>query len=80
MARDRDGLPVVVMAAVPLLAMQIGVGFVRFQARRKRGVRRFRRELIRAGLPREQAARLTQAYHDAGSVRQLLRGVRFSRT
>jgi len=76
MARDRDGLPVVVLAAVPLLAMQIGVGFVRFQARRKRGVRRFRHELVRAGMPKDQAARLAQAYHDAGSVRQILRGVR----
>jgi len=80
MARDRDGLPLVVMATVPLLAMQIGVGFVRFQARRKRGVRRFRRELIGAGMSKDQATRLAQAYHDAGSVRQILRGARFSRT
>ena len=76
MARDRDGLPVVVMAAVPLLVMQIGVGFVRFQARRKRGVRRFPRELLRSGMPKDRVARLAQAYHDAGSIRRLLRGAR----
>ena len=75
MARERGSLPVV-MAAVPLLAMQIGVGFVRFQARRKRGVRRFRHELIRGGMPRDQAARLAQAYHEAGSVRNLIRNAR----
>jgi len=80
MVRDRRGLPVVVMAAFPLLAMQLGVGFVRFQARRKQGVRRFRRELIGAGMSREQATRLAQAYHDAGSVRQILHRARFSRT
>jgi len=79
MARDHDGLPLVIMAAVPILAMQIGVGFVHFQAERKRSVRRFRRELISAGMSREQAARLAQAYHDAGSVRQMLRGARFPR-
>ena len=75
MARERESLPVV-MAAVPLLAVQIGVGFVRFQARRKRGVRRFHRELIRGGMPRDLAARLAQAYHEAGSVRNLLRNAR----
>lgn len=76
MSRTRDGLPVIFAAAVPLLAMQVGVGFLRLQVRRKRGVRRFRRELIRAGMPKEQASRLAQAYHDTGSVRNLLRNAR----
>lgn len=76
MARSWDGLPVIFAAAVPVLAMQVGVGFLRLQVRRKRGVRRFRRELIRGGMPREQASRLAQAYHDTGSVRQLLHTVR----
>ncbi len=79
MAGSRDGLPVIFAAALPLLAMQAGVGFLRFQVHRKRGVRRFRHELLRAGMPKDQAARLTQAYHEAGSVRQILRGVRTSR-
>ncbi len=73
MARDRDGLPVIVAAAVPLLAMQVGVGFLRFQVRRKRGVRGFRRSLIHGGMPRDQADRLAQAYHEAGSLRKILR-------
>ena len=79
MARDGDGLPVVLAAAVPLLAVQVGVGFLRLQVRRKRGVRGFRRALIRNGMPREQAGRLAQAYHEAGSLRLLLRGVNRSR-
>ncbi len=74
MARDRDGLPVVVMAAVPLFAVQFGVQFLRFQSRRKRGVRRFRRALVRSGMPKDQAARLAQTYHEAGSFRKILRG------
>ncbi len=72
MARDRDGLPVVLMAAVPIVAMQLGMGFLRFQARRKRGVRAFRKALALSGMPREQAVRLAQAYHDAGSLRKIL--------
>lgn len=76
MAPSRDGLPVIFAAAVPLLAMQVGVGFLRLQVRRKRGVRRFRRELLRAGMPREQVSRLAQTYHDTGSVRKLLRNAR----
>ena len=74
MARERDGLPVVVMATVPLFAVQFGVQFLRFQSRRKRGVRRFRRALVRSGMPRDQAARLAPTYHEAGSLRTILRG------
>jgi len=80
MAQDSGDVPVVIAAAVPILAMQVGVGFLRFQVRRKRGVRRFRRALIRGGLPKDQAARLAQAYHDAGSLRLILRGAGLSRS
>jgi hypothetical protein len=80
MARDRDGMPVIIAAAVPRLAMQVGVGFLRFQVRRKRGVRGFRRALIRGGMPKDQAVRLAQAYHEAGSLRLILRGAGLSRS
>jgi hypothetical protein len=73
MAQDREGFPFVVLTTLPRLALEIGAGFVRFQARRKRGVRHFRRELIAAGMPTEQASQLAQQYHDAGSVRRILR-------
>lgn len=73
MAEDGDRLPVVLMAALPILATRLGVEFLRFQSRRKRGVRRFRRTLVRGGMNRKEAATLAQQYHEAGSVRELLR-------
>ena len=78
MVRDQDSLPVMLMATVPLLAVQFSVEFLRFQSRRKRGVRAFRKTLVRNGMPREQAARLAQSFHEAGSFRKILRGVRTS--
>ncbi len=77
MTQDHDRLPVVLIAAIPVLAVRVGVGFVRFQSRRKRGVRRFRRELIAGGMPPAQAARLAQTYHEAGSLRTMLRRTPF---
>src|SRR3989442_14757198 len=76
MARDRDSLPVVLVAAIPVVAIRLSVGFLRFQARRKRGVQRFRATLMQSGMPREQAARLAQSYHGAGSLRKALRAAR----
>lgn len=73
MADSGDRLPVVLMAAVPVLVVRAGVSFLRFQARRKRGVRRFRRVLAASGLPAADADRLAQAYHAAGSLREILR-------
>ena len=72
MRRGPDGLPVFLMAAVPLIGVEFGVEFLRFQSRRKRGVRSFHRMLLRSGVPPEPAARLAQAYHEAGSLRQIL--------
>ncbi len=74
MARSSDGMPVILAAAVPLLSMQLGMEFLRFQVRRKRGVRAFRRTLVRGGMSKEKAGQLAQTYHEAGSVRLLLRG------
>jgi hypothetical protein len=67
-----DRLPVIFLEAIPVLAARFGWGFLRYQARRKRGVRAFRRTLLQSGMPRDQAETLVQAYHDAGSVRRLL--------
>ncbi len=74
MASDRGDTVVLLAAAVPAVAMEVGVGFLRFQVRRKRGVRAFRRALRRSGMPKDQAARLAQAYHEAGSIRKIIRG------
>ena len=73
MARDHPRLPIILIAAIPVVAVRLGVGFLRFQKRRKQGVQRFRETLVRSGMPREQAGRLAQSYHDAGSLRKMLR-------
>ncbi len=73
MADRGDRLPVVLLAALPVLATHFGWGFLHYQARRKRGVRAFRRALLSSGMPMDSAERLAQAYHDIGSVRQLIR-------
>lgn len=77
-AEDGDRLPVVLMASLPGLTIRFGVGFLRLQARRKRGVRQFRRALVKSGMDPRQAASLAQRYHDAASVRVLLRMARVS--
>ncbi len=69
-----DRLPVVLMATLPGLMVRVGVVFLRFQSERKRGVRRFRRTLVAGGMPPDGAARLAQAYHEAGSLRGILGG------
>ncbi len=73
MADRGDRLPLVLLAGLPAVATRFGWGFLRYQARRKRGVRAFRRALLRSGMPRDRVEPLAQAYHDIGSVRSLLR-------
>jgi len=73
MADRGDRLPVILLGTLPGLAARFGWGFLRYQARRKRGVQAFRRALLRSGMPRDRVEPLTQAYHDIGSVRSLLR-------
>ena len=68
-----DRLPVVFLEALPVLAARFGWEFLRYQARRKRGVEAFRRTLLQSGMPRDRVEHLARAYHDAGSVRRLLR-------
>ena len=73
MADRGDRLPVILLGTLPGLAARFGWGFLRYQARRKRGVQAFRRALLRSGIPRDRVEPLAQAYHDIGSVRSLLR-------
>ena len=68
-----DRLPVVFLEVLPVLAARSGWDFLRYQARRKRGVRAFRNTLLRSGMPRDRVEVLARTYHDVGSVRRLLR-------
>ena len=73
MADRVERVPVILIAALPALVARFGWGFLRYQARRNRGVREFREALLRSGMPADHAERLAQAYHDVGSVRHLIR-------
>jgi len=72
MSDQEDRLPVILLENLPGLAARFGWVFLRYQARRKRGVRAFRKELLRSGMPRDRVEPLAQAYHEIGSVRGLL--------
>jgi hypothetical protein len=72
MANREDPLPLVLLGHLPGLAATFGWGFLRYQARRKSGVRAFRTMLLRSGMPRDRVELLAQAYHDVGSVRRLV--------
>ncbi|HEX9340773.1 MAG TPA: hypothetical protein VF992_06340 [Thermoplasmata archaeon] len=74
MSDTGDRFPVVLMATLPRLAMNLGLTFLRFQSHRKRGVRRFRDALEAGGMPHREAALLARSYHEAGSLREMLRG------
>lgn len=78
MTRTSDlTLPVALAAAVPILVMRLGVGFLRMKAKRRRGVRRFRRALMRGGMSRQAASRLSEQYASYGRLRTYLpRGMR----
>lgn len=69
---DRREIPLAVAAAVPGILLGLSGSYLRFLARRKSGVRAFKRALREAGVPSERVAPLAQAYHDAGSLRKIL--------
>lgn len=73
--RWRSGWPVVVAAAAPL-AVRLAGTYVRFLARRRRGVRVFRQALLAGGLTPAQAAVLSHVYEEASSVRRILKASR----
>ena len=72
-SEDDLTLPVAVAAAVPLLIFRLGVVFVRVKARRRKGVRAFRKALLLGGMNREQANELSAQYASYGRLRTYLR-------
>ncbi len=68
-----DGAPFVAFAAmVPGLAMRLGVGVLRLKAKRRAGVRRFRRALVRGGMRPQHANQLAAEYELIGRLRTYL--------
>lgn len=70
-ARGNDTI-LVLTASVPVLALRLGATYLRFLARRRRGVRTFERALRSGGMPKEDAAKLAETYMSAGSLRGLI--------
>ncbi len=73
---EGDRLPLVLAATVPVIVLSLGTGFLRFLGRRRRGVRTFRRALVRGGMPRDLADVLAARYHDIGSLRKIIGNAR----
>jgi len=73
--RWRSEWPVLVAAAAPL-AVRLAGTYVWFLARRRRGVRAFRKALRAGGLTPAQAAVLSHVYEEASSVRRILKASR----
>ena len=67
-------LPVALAAGIPVLALRLGFVFVRLKVRRRGGVRRFRRTLVRGGMDADVAERLVAEYESYGRLRTYLPG------
>jgi len=74
MTRTKSDLtmPVALAAAVPVLMVRLGLVYVRMKAKRRGGVRAFRRALLRAGMDRTFADRLAAEYESYGRLRTYL--------
>ena len=59
-------------AAVPRILVGLGFMFLRLKAKRRKGVRAFRRALLRGGMGPEAANRLAADYESIGRLRTYL--------
>ncbi len=57
---------------IPVLLVKFGLTFLRYEMRRKRAVRVFKRELRAQNMGRGHVDLLTKTYQSAGSVRSLI--------
>ncbi|MFQ5910124.1 MAG: hypothetical protein ACE5IJ_05305 [Thermoplasmata archaeon] len=57
---------------VPVLLIRLFFQFLRFESRKKKAVRMFRRELRAQNMGKRQIDLLTREYESAGSVRKLI--------
>jgi hypothetical protein len=82
--RRSSGDIVEIVAFIPVLVLKAGLALLRMKARRKKGVRVFRRQLKHSGLSKEQIKGLVADYEQIGRLRSYLpgdlRGFRFMRS
>ena len=62
----------VIVGAVPLLVVRAGVALLRVKAKRRKGVRVFRKQLRRSGLAKWQIKELVADYEKFGRLRNYL--------
>ena len=65
---------------IPVLLVKFSLTFLRYEMRRKRAVRVFKKELRAQNMGREHVDLLTKSYQSAGSVRSLIGNIRRSRS
>lgn len=61
---------------MPVLVIRMGMAFLRVKARRRRGVRVFKKQLRGSGFTKEQMNGLVADYEKLGSLRTYLRDAR----
>jgi hypothetical protein len=61
-----------IAAYVPVLLLKLGLQFLRYERRRKKAIRIFKKELRAQNIRKEHVNLFTRDYESAGSVRSLI--------
>ena len=76
---DGGSVALLLASRVPLLVLRFGTGYLRYLGRRRRGVHTFHETLLAGGMPPDRASQLADAFHEVGSLPNLIRGAAFGR-
>lgn len=70
MSRDEDREAVLTVAAfAPTIAIRVGISFLKLKRRAKKAGKRFYKELVRNGVPPQEARKLADEYTSMVSIR-----------
>jgi hypothetical protein len=73
---QKDRSAVLYAAALgPVVGLKVTVSYLRMKRAARRAEKSFYRELLRSGLPREEAKDLAQEYGSAVSIRSIVAGL-----
>ena len=64
--------PFAVLARVPKLTLSFFITFLRFKRKVKKSAKRLRKSMIKHGMSKEDAAKLTAMYEESVSIRKLI--------
>jgi hypothetical protein len=65
-------VPIAVLARVPKLTFSFFIVFLKFKRKVKKSAKRMRKSMIKHGMSRGDAARLTEIYEESVSIRKLI--------